>query len=92
MNANKAASTCKDLGITCKISYVYSNKTKGTVFNQSMNAGSKVIGDTTIVLTVSNGPKPSSNGSNSNNNQSFFYPPMNSISLLNGMEPHSEKL
>ncbi len=70
MNANKAASTCKDLGITCKISYVYSNKTKGTVFNQSMNAGSKVIGDTTIVLTVSNGPKPSSNGSNSNNNQS----------------------
>ncbi|MCI9233865.1 MAG: PASTA domain-containing protein [Bacilli bacterium] len=69
MSANKAQTTCKNLGITCKFSYVYSSKTKGNVFNQSMSAGSKVISDTTIVLTVSNGPKPN-NGSSSNNGNS----------------------
>lgn len=71
MSSSKAQSTCKNLGLTCKISYVYSSKTKGTVFNQSMSAGSKVIGGANIVLTVSNGPRPSnSGGSSSNNNPS----------------------
>jgi len=68
MSANKAQTTCKNLGINCKLSYVYSSKTKGNVFNQSMGAGSKVIGDTTIVLTISNGPRPS--GGSSSGNQS----------------------
>lgn len=68
MNVNNAKNTCKNTGITCQMSYVYSSKTKGTIFNQSMTAGSKVIGNTHIVLTVSNGPKPSSNSGNSNNN------------------------
>ena len=67
MSASKAQTTCNNLGITCKMSYVYSSKTKGIIFNQSMSSGSKVIDGTTVVLTVSNGPKPSGNGSNSTN-------------------------
>ena len=64
MNATNAQNTCKNKGLECKLSYVYSSKTKGTVFNQSMNAGSKVIGGTNIVLTISNGPRPSNSSSN----------------------------
>lgn len=70
MSATKAQTTCKNLGINCKLSYVYSNKTKGLVFNQSMSAGSKVIGDTTIVLTISNGVKPSNSSSSGNSGNS----------------------
>lgn len=73
MSASKAEATCKSLGLSCRMSYVYSSKTKGNVFNQSMNAGSKVIEGTSIVLTVSNGPRPNNNqngGSSSGNNQS----------------------
>lgn len=67
MSSSKAQSTCKNLGLVCKLSYVYSSKTKGTIFNQSMSAGSKVIDGANIVLTVSNGPKPSNNGESSSN-------------------------
>lgn len=67
MSADKAKQTCDNLGITCKLSYVYSSKTKGNVFNQSMNAGSKVIAGTNVVLTISNGVKPSNNGGNTSN-------------------------
>ncbi len=74
MSASKAESTCKNLGLTCKLSYVYSSKTKGNVFNQSMTAGSKVIGGTSLVLTISSGPRPvnnsGSNNSSTNNSTS----------------------
>ena len=67
MSTSKAQATCNNLGITCKMSYVYSSKTKGIIFNQSMSSGSKVIDGTTVVLTVSNGPKPTNNSSSSGN-------------------------
>lgn len=73
MSASKAEATCKNLGLSCRMSYVYSSKAKGNVFNQSMNSGSKVIEGTSIVLTVSSGPRPNNNqngGSSSGNNQS----------------------
>lgn len=67
MNASKAQSSCDKLGLVCKFSYVYSSKTKGIIFNQSMNSGSKVIHGTTVVLTISNGPRPNNNSNGSNN-------------------------
>ena len=67
MSADKAKQTCSNLGITCKLSYVYSSNTKGNVFNQSMNAGSKVIAGTNVVLTISNGKKTNNSGGNSSN-------------------------
>lgn len=67
MSASKAQSTCKSLGLTCKLSYVYSSRAKGNIFNQSMTAGSKVIGGTNIVLTISNGPRPVNNNGSSTN-------------------------
>lgn len=70
MNATKAKTTCDSLGLTCKMSYVYSSKTKGIVFNQSMSAGSNVIANTEIVLTISNGVKPANSSGNSSNNTS----------------------
>ncbi len=71
MNVTNAKNRCKNIGITCQMSYVYSSKTKGTILNQSITAGSKVIGNTHIVLTVSNDPKPTNQGSNSGNNNYY---------------------
>lgn len=74
MSASKAESTCKNLGLSCRMSYVYSNKTKGNVFNQSMNAGSKVIEGASIVLTVSSGPRPNNNQSSGGDSGSTNVP------------------
>lgn len=72
MTDSKAKQTCNNLGLNCSFSYLYSSTTKGTIFNQNMNSGSKVIAGTSIVLTVSAGPRPNntSNGSSSGSNNS----------------------
>lgn len=68
MTNNSASNSCKSSSLDCTFSYVYSSKTKGTVIYQNKEAGSNVVNGTNIVLTISNGPRPSSNNNNDNHN------------------------
>lgn len=70
MTVNKARNACNNAGIYCSFSYVYSSRTKGTIFYQNMTAGSKVIQNTNVVLTVSNGLRPNNTVSNSSGSNS----------------------
>lgn len=74
MTIGNAKKACNEYGLSCSFNYAYSNKTKDTVINQNKNAGSEVSEGTSVILTVSNGTRPSggggsnSSGGNGNNN------------------------
>lgn len=70
MSESNAKSTCRNLGLDCTISYVYSSKEKGTVIDQNKSAGTEVSKDSNIVLSISAGSRPSNSGGNSNSNGS----------------------
>ncbi|MBS7020588.1 MAG: PASTA domain-containing protein, partial [Firmicutes bacterium] len=63
MTIGNAKKTCSEYGFSCSFNYAYSNKTKDTVINQNKNAGSEVSEGTSVILTVSNGTRPSGGGS-----------------------------
>ncbi len=70
MTSSAAQNTCKSAGISCKLNYAYSSQAKGTIIHQDTNAGAQIVNGATVVLTVSNGPKPSGGSSNNSGNNS----------------------
>ena len=70
MTSSAAQNTCKSAGISCKLNYAYSSQAKGTIIHQDTNAGAQIVNGATVVLTVSNGPKPNGGSSNNSSNNS----------------------
>lgn len=72
MTRNEAKRACDNNGLSCTFNYAYSTKTKDTVIYQNKTAGSEVSEGTSVILTISNGKRPTSNtgGGNSSNNNS----------------------
>ncbi len=71
MTRSDAKKTCDNNGLSCTFNYAYSTKTKDTVINQNKTAGSEVSDGTSVVLTISNGQRPTTNtggGNHSSNN------------------------
>ena len=70
MTRSDAKKTCENNGLSCTFNYAYSTKTKDTVINQNKTAGSEVSDGTSVILTVSNGKRPtaSTGGGNSSSN------------------------
>lgn len=72
MTRSDAKKTCENNGLSCTFNYAYSTKTKDTVINQNKTAGSEVSDGTSVVLTISNGKRPTTGtgggNSSSNNN------------------------
>ncbi len=59
---------CTNQGFTCSYVYSYSSTTtKGYSMYQSKTVGTEVVSGTSISITLSNGPKPTSSSSSSNN-------------------------
>ncbi len=72
MTRNEAKRACDNNGLSCTFNYAYSTKTKDTVIYQNKTAGSEVSEGTSVILTISNGKRPTSNtgGGNSSSNNS----------------------
>lgn len=70
MTRSDAKKTCDNNGLSCTFNYAYSTKTKDTVINQNKTAGSEVSDGTSVILTISNGKRPtaSTGGGNSSSN------------------------
>lgn len=70
MTRSDAKKTCENNGLSCTFNYAYSTKTKDTVINQNKTAGSEVTDGTSVILTISNGKRPtaSTGGGNSSSN------------------------
>lgn len=66
LSVSEAKSLCTSKKLDCTTTYIHSTKTKNTIVGQNKRIGSKVVEGTNIVLSVSNGIKPST-GSSSNN-------------------------
>lgn len=59
MDLNAAKDLCNKNKLDCSISYANSTKNKNKIIGQNKRSGSEVIEGTNVVLTVSNGIKPS---------------------------------
>jgi serine/threonine-protein kinase len=65
MDLNAAKDLCNKNKLDCSISYANSTKNKNKIIGQNKRSGSEVIEGTNVVLTVSNGIKPSSKSTTS---------------------------
>ena len=76
MTRKEAENACDENHLSCTFNYAYSTREKNTVINQNKTAGSEVTEGTNVVLTISNGKRPTSSnpnpsdpsGGNDNNN------------------------
>lgn len=76
MTRKEAENACDENHLSCTFNYAYSTREKNTVINQNKTAGSEVTEGTNVVLTISNGERPTSSnpnpsdpsGGNDNNN------------------------
>lgn len=70
MTLSKAKDLCKENELTCTVEYQNSEKAKDIVIGQNKRVGSNVPSGASVVLTVSNGQKPTSGSSNTNKGNS----------------------
>ena len=64
MTRKEAENACDENHLSCTFNYAYSTREKNTVINQNKTAGSEVTEGTNVVLTISNGERPTSSDPN----------------------------